>query len=214
MNRSPLSNVSPARRGALAGMLALLAALAGLAVATAWAPAAGAHTVLLSSDPASGATLDSSPAQVVLTFNEPVQASTLQFAVTNSAGATVSQAPPAVAGTVITQPLPALPNDTYTVAWRLVSVDGHPVTDSLSFVLNDPDATTSAEPDADGTSPAVISPAPTQSGDSGGIAWKIGASAGILLVLVLLWASVSRSRTRRARRAEPPTESPDRPGRA
>ncbi|MEU4743430.1 copper resistance protein CopC, partial [Actinosynnema sp. NPDC023658] len=49
---------------------ALLATLALLGVA----PTASAHTALVSSDPASGASLPQRPAQLTLTFTEPVPA--------------------------------------------------------------------------------------------------------------------------------------------
>lgn len=214
MTQRPMIHVPAARFRPRAGsaLIAFILLIGGLGLGVALAPAASAHTVLLNVQPADGATIASAPSQVVLTFNEPVQSSTLQLAVTNSAGATVSKEPPAVAGTVVTQALPALPNDTYTVAYRLVSVDGHPVTATTSFVLADPDATASAEPTSVGSSPDVLStpaPAGAPGEGGGGIGWKIGAGAAILLILAMLYASVSHSRVRRAERAERRTTSPD-----
>lgn len=200
------------KRLRLAASALLGALLIGGIVSVVWAPSASAHTILLSATPADGATVSSAPAQVVFTFNEPVQSSTLQFAVTDANGTTVSKTAPTVAGTVVTQPLPPLANGTYTVAYRLVSVDGHPVSATTTFVVADPASTVSAQPSSAVSSPAVIStpaPTPTNQG-SGGVVWKIAASLGILLVLVLLYVSISHSRSRRATRAERPTESPDR----
>jgi methionine-rich copper-binding protein CopC len=127
---------------ALALLGAVLVSLASLVVL---APGASAHSVLLSSVPADGASLGTAPSVVVLTFTEPIQSSSMQFAVTASSGQSVTTEKATVAGTVITQKLPkSLPNDDYTVAYRVISVDGHPVSAELTFSVNDPSAT--AEP--------------------------------------------------------------------
>lgn len=124
--------------------LALLAALLlSFAALLALAPAASAHSVLLSASPADGASLDTAPSVVVLTFNEPIQSTTMQLAVTASSGVTVTTEKATVSGAVVTQRLPTnLPNDDYTVAYRVISVDGHPVTDSVGFSVNDSSSTT------------------------------------------------------------------------
>jgi methionine-rich copper-binding protein CopC len=127
---------------ALALLGAVLVGLAGLVVL---APGASAHSVLLSAVPADGSSLDSAPPVVVLTFSEPIQSSTMQLAVTASSGQSVIAEEATVAGTVITQKLPTtLPNDDYTVAYRVISVDGHPESAALTFSVNDPSST--AEP--------------------------------------------------------------------
>jgi methionine-rich copper-binding protein CopC len=160
------------------------------------APSALAHTVLLTAVPADGATLTSSPSQVVLTYDEPVQASTLQMAVTASSGATVSTSAPTVAGTVVTQSLPPdLPNDTYTLAYRLVSVDGHPVGNTITFIVKNP--ASSAAP--------VASPAPSPSSShagSGSTKRDPARLVGGLTVFVVAVAIVALNR-RRGRRAKP-----------
>lgn len=134
------------RRPAGARVLALLLGLLLTSVgAVALAPAASAHSVLLSSDPADGSAVARVPATVVLTFNEPIQSSTMEVAVTASSGVSVTEVKATVSGTVITQPLPDdLPNDEYTVAYRVISVDGHPVSDTIAFSINDSRST--AEP--------------------------------------------------------------------
>jgi methionine-rich copper-binding protein CopC len=160
------------------------------------APSALAHTVLLTAVPANGATLTASPSQIVLTYDEPVQASTLQMAVTASSGATVSQDKPSVVGTVVTQPLPPdLPNDTYTLAYRLVSVDGHPVSNAITFTVKNPASSASPVP-----SP---SPSPTSS-HSGSSSTKRDPArlVGGLTVFVIAVAIVALNR-RRVRRAKP-----------
>lgn len=131
------------RRGVGARAAAVLAAL-GLALGGALilAPAASAHSVLLSSSPGDGSSVPSAPTTVSLAFNEPIQASTMEVAVTASSRVLVTEEDPTVSGTVITQKLPPdLPNDTYTVAYRVISVDGHPVSDSVTFSVDNPSST-------------------------------------------------------------------------
>lgn len=138
-------NVANRRSPGLRALGLLLGLLLGMFGAVALAPAASAHSVLLNSSPADGSGVARVPASVILTFNEPIQASTMQVAVTASSGVSVTDVDATVSGSVITQELPNdLPNDDYTVAYRVVSVDGHPVADSITFTINDP--TVSAEP--------------------------------------------------------------------
>jgi methionine-rich copper-binding protein CopC len=119
-------------------LTALFALTVSLCGAVAVAPAASAHSILLSAVPAAGSELDGAPDEVVLTFNEPIQASTLQVAVTAASGASVTDGDPDVDGAVITQHLRTnLPNDEYTVAYRVTSVDGHPVRAALTFSVAD-----------------------------------------------------------------------------
>ena len=123
-----------------AAVLAALGLALGAALAT--APAASAHSVLLSSSPAAGSSVATSPEDITLAFNEPIQASTMEVAVTASSRVVVTEEKPTVSGTIITQKLPPdLPNDTYTVAYRVISVDGHPVSESLTFSVDDPAST-------------------------------------------------------------------------
>lgn len=136
-------NVANRRRlGARAAVLlgALLMSMTGALVL---ATGASAHSVLLSASPADGSSLKTAPSVVVLTFSEPVQTTTMEVAVTATSGVVVTTEKATVVGAVITQKLPTnLPNDDYTVAYRVISVDGHPVSASITFSVNDPSSTT------------------------------------------------------------------------
>ena len=120
-----------------ARVLVLLGAvLISMAGALFLAPGASAHSVLLSASPADGSSLSKAPSAVVLTFNEAIQSTTMEVAVTASSGVTVTREKATAYGAVITQQLPAnLPNDDYTVAYRVISVDGHPVAASTTAGL-------------------------------------------------------------------------------
>ncbi|MFV0535107.1 MAG: copper resistance protein CopC, partial [Cumulibacter sp.] len=61
------------RRGLAPSLRALAVVLLGGLLTLTGAQAASAHAELLSTTPENGAVLDVAPAEVVLTFNEPVQ---------------------------------------------------------------------------------------------------------------------------------------------
>jgi copper resistance protein C len=98
------------------------------------ASAAGAHTDLTESDPADGSTLTAAPAAIALTFNEPVQNFAPVVALTGQDGQPYPTSPPVVDGAVVRSDVGRLgPAGTYIIAYRVVSVDGHPVTGQVQF---------------------------------------------------------------------------------
>ncbi|GHE83870.1 copper resistance protein [Amycolatopsis deserti] len=101
------------------------------------APAADAHNVLVRSDPAANATLTTAPSAVTLEFNEPVDHGFNEITVTGPDGVSQWAAGPAtVAGSRVTTALrPLGPAGAYTVSFRIVSQDGHPVSGSYPFTL-------------------------------------------------------------------------------
>ncbi|AEE44403.1 copper resistance protein CopC [Cellulomonas fimi ATCC 484] len=119
-------------RRAAAGLLVTLV-LAALALVG--APAAQAHNVLRSTDPADGTTLPFAPDRVVLTFDAAATALGTEVVVTAADGRVVSSGAPTLADATVTQPLAGeLPAGAYTVLWRVTSVDGHPVEGAFGFV--------------------------------------------------------------------------------
>ena len=97
-----------------------------------------AHNELLSSDPPDGATVGAPPARVQLTFGEPAKPRFVKVAVTGRDGVSVAQGPHRIAGNRITQPLLPLQAGKYVLAYRVVSVDGHPVQGTVSFTTTQP----------------------------------------------------------------------------
>jgi copper transport protein len=108
--------------------LAALAPLAGLWL-LATGPAAAAHGVLSSSEPAGGSSLERTPAAVTLRFTEQPDPGLSTVRVLDSGGRVVAGGPARpVAGRPLELqvPLAGLPAGGYTVTWRIVSaVDGH-----------------------------------------------------------------------------------------
>ncbi len=97
-----------------------------------WGDPAFSHAVLLQTAPADGAALDIPPAEVVLTFNEQVQITQLQ--VLDNRGDPVHQGE--IEGRNETGRIalaPDLAEGIYTVTWRAISVDSHPVRGSFVF---------------------------------------------------------------------------------
>jgi copper resistance protein C len=152
----------------VAAVLALavtLLATAVLAVVT--APPAAAHDSLVSSDPADGAQLATPPAAITLNYSADILATGTQVVVTGPDGGPVDVAAPAVAGPVVTAALPeGLPGGAYTVAWRVVSSDGHPIEGSFGFSVaaqpspSEPASSASPEP-TPLTSPTAVGDADT-----------------------------------------------------
>lgn len=95
-----------------------------------------AHAELLESEPAAGETVAESPEQVRLRFNEPVDAAFGPLKVYDSSGERVDEddarKDPGDARVVETS-LEELTRGTYTVEYRVTSVDGHVVEDTYDF---------------------------------------------------------------------------------
>lgn len=98
-----------------------------------------AHTSLSDSSPRDGERVGRAPAAVTLRFGEPVQSAFARVVVTSSDGNLVSQGRPDVVGRTVTTRLRNLPAvGRYSVAYRVVSADGHPVAGSVAFTYAPP----------------------------------------------------------------------------
>ena len=109
----------------------------GVALAVTVTPgAASAHASLVSSTPKEGGTVKKPLREVTLRFNEDIQAKFATVAVTDADGEKISAGDPEVHGAVVTQPVRAVREPgKYTVGYRVVSADGHPVSGSYSFTV-------------------------------------------------------------------------------
>jgi copper transport protein len=153
-SRGARARLAAGRGVAAAGLAFLLFAVAPLAVA--------AHAELVSSDPPAGASLPASPAQLSLTFTEPIDPGTATVRLVDTQQATVGGvgSPQVAAGTMVSATLPELDAGVYTVSYQVVSaVDGHATSGSFSFVV-DPTGTEPAPPaSTTSTAPAADLPA-------------------------------------------------------
>ncbi|MFC7742816.1 copper resistance protein CopC [Nocardiopsis composta] len=132
MNDTTTKN--PLHRGAV--LVASLAAAGLLGLGS--APAALAHDTLLSSDPEADAELDEAPERIELTFSADIGDGGNAVALTDPSGKSHELDDPEVDGPDATVELdPLTEAGEYTVAYRMVSSDGHVVEDRFSFTLTE-----------------------------------------------------------------------------
>ncbi|MEO8282559.1 MAG: copper resistance CopC family protein [Pseudarthrobacter sp.] len=138
----------------LLGTFVFAAALLGFS-----APAL-AHDAAESSNPAQGATLAAPPEKVSVTFNKNPLGIGAQFSVKDSSGAEWADGGVEIVDNVASQKLKAgAPAGAYTVAWRVVSSDSHPIEGTFGFTATA--AATEGSPS--GVSTAAASGSPTAS---------------------------------------------------
>ncbi|MCQ8190600.1 copper resistance CopC/CopD family protein [Streptomyces rugosispiralis] len=139
---------TPARITATARRLmaicgALLAAL--LCALSVGASSASAHAALTSTDPADGSVVKTAPREVTLNFSEGVLLSGDSVRVLDPKGKRVDTGKTAHVGgkssTAGAGLHSGLPDGTYTVAWKAVSEDSHPVSGAFTFSIGAPSKT-------------------------------------------------------------------------
>lgn len=120
------------RRSVIA-TVALLSAI--LVVMLGVIPAAQAHDYLVGSTPKSGSTVTTAPGQVSLKFNDIVltRPAPPQLSVRGPGGRYYETGCAKVTDTTVVVPVALGGPGKYTVTWRIVSADGHPVSDNISF---------------------------------------------------------------------------------
>jgi methionine-rich copper-binding protein CopC len=205
-----MAHASPLHRS-LVLLVALLLAAASLVFS---ASAARAHDELVSSDPASGATLEALPAALTLTFSGELFAGegATEIAVTDAAGTSLVAGSPTVDDNVVTQPIAGSASGAVRVVWKVVSSDGHPISGEYSFAVEAPAPT--ATPTATGaptpTESATPTPEPTAAPTETPLPgppmeavdmrpWFIGAFVLLLAVAgAVLYLLVSRARREKA----------------
>ena len=120
---------------------ALLAALFTAALLLVPATPAAAHNSLQEATPARDARLTTAPTQVTLRFLQQLNPAFTTITLRDSTDRQVPASAPAVDGATGTVTIEEpLGNGTYTVAYRVVSRDGHPVQGSYRFTVADPAA--------------------------------------------------------------------------
>jgi methionine-rich copper-binding protein CopC len=158
---------------------------------------ASAHTKLIKSTPARGSSLVALT-EVVLVFSENINPSVAKVQIRDAEGAQrgASTAPRVKGATVTQRAAPDLRAGDYTIAYRVVSADGHPVTGEVPFTLTEsakggegavataavdpaaPAAGSAETPGADGS----VTPTPEKS--SGMARWSL-VGAGLLIGVLI-----------------------------
>ncbi|MEV6840416.1 copper resistance protein CopC [Streptomyces sp. NPDC051133] len=120
---------------------------------------ASAHAALRRSDPADGTVLKTAPREVTLTFSESVGLLDDSFRIYDPRNHRVRTGPTEHASGRSATARAALPaklaTGTYTVAWRVVSADSHPVSGALTFSVGRRTATTASPVADDAENPAT-----------------------------------------------------------
>jgi methionine-rich copper-binding protein CopC len=175
--------------GALLGTFILAAALLG-----AVAPAS-AHDAAESSSPAAGSTVPVPPAKVSITFNKNPLALGSQIVVNDAAGNNWADGSVEIVDNVAAQKLkPGAPAGEFTVVWRVVSSDSHPIEGSFTFSATAAAAGSTAVPAAPTLSTAqpgaTATATPEQPRAAEPFPWSIvifiGTAVGLLVVLGLM----------------------------
>ncbi len=147
--RPPAAGRLAVRRLALALLTTALAFLLQAATST----PASAHAALRTTDPAEGEVLNRAPRQITLTFSEPVALRDDSFRVLDPEGHRVrtgeATRADARAETARVPLAGTLTEGTYTVAWRVVSADSHPISGAFTFSVGRPSATSATAPRSD-----------------------------------------------------------------
>jgi methionine-rich copper-binding protein CopC len=152
--------------------------LAAAVVLVLGAGVAHAHATVVATDPKDGARLASTPSTVALTVSEQVESGSI--VVTAPDGSAVRTSKPRVDGRRLSTKLAESDQQgRYTVAYRVISADGHPVLGTFTFTT-----TTGREVEQEDR-PATDSP------DRVVTLLLIGAAVGVATMVVLL---VSRRR--------------------
>lgn len=163
---------------------------------------AHAHDTLISSDPADGAALETSPEAITLTFSADVLEVSPVVRIVDEAGETLADVTPTVDGPTVTAPVEEpLPAGTHTVQWRVVSSDGHPIEGTFTITVEQaadgaagPSDAGGAADDAGGAEASDAGGAeettPAATSDAGGETASEGESSSMPLLLGVVGVAV------------------------
>ncbi|MFY1594761.1 copper resistance CopC family protein [Micromonospora sp. WMMD737] len=193
----------------------IAATLTTLALLLAPASPAAAHNTLQAATPAKDARLTTAPTQITLRFMQKLEPTFTTIVLSDASQRKIPTGEPTVDGTTGTVTIDEpLVNGTYTVAYQVISPDGHPVQGSYQFTVADPtaspaSATAAASPAsataAPATESATASPTPAAaSRDSGDrpttlVLALVLVGGGILLVAIVVAGIVVLARRRPSR---------------
>ncbi|WP_430868840.1 copper resistance CopC family protein [Demequina aurantiaca] len=130
-------------------------------LALALAPAASAHTSLISEVPTDGEVM-TELADVSLVFSDELLDIGNSVTLTDAAGTTVDLEVDLSVPSELTAPLPAdLAAGEYVIDWRVVASDGHPLENSVAFTYTPEGAASTPSASASEAAPAVASETPS-----------------------------------------------------
>ncbi|MFE4833113.1 copper resistance protein CopC [Arthrobacter sp. NPDC056691] len=175
---------------------AVFGALALVALLLTAGPAS-AHDVAESSSPADGATVPTAPAKVSITFNNTPLGLGSEVKVTDAAGTDWTDGKVEIVDNVASQKLrEGAPAGKYTVVWRVVSSDSHPIEGTFAFTATAAAAgATSAPVQTVGTPQPGATQATAKAPDSSEpFPWSIVVFAAVALGLLVTLGVLARRR--------------------
>lgn len=182
-------------RRSLAGILTLLLVFFGTSTA------AFAHDSVTATSPSDGATVATVPDEVQITLSNTPAVIGSQVLVTDESGANWAAGDVQVLDTAATQALrPGAPAGKYTVQWRLVSSDSHPIEGTFSFTATAAGVGSASSAGAIAGAGPVVSvqaqpePQAEPVADSSTVPWSIIGLVVVLLGLVVAMVVVARRR--------------------
>lgn len=168
-------SVDPRRRRRHARRLGLVA-LAGLLAAVLPGTPALAHSQLQHTFPADGTSITSPVSQVTLTFNEMVRGTFTTVVVAGPGNRSYSDGHVKVIDDDVFQAVYPLKSGPYTVSWRAISADGHPVDGQFHFSVSLPA----------NEEPAAYPPLPASASTGSSDGWLIWAGLAVALALAFV----------------------------
>jgi hypothetical protein len=158
-----------------------------IVVVFAAATPAWAHSRLQHTDPADGSTLTAQISTVTLTFNEMVRGQFTTVVVDGPGKISYSEGHVQVIDDDVRQRVYPLRSGGYTVAWRAISADGHPVEGQFHFTVALPRG---QEPTAD---PPATQAASSRTGGSNHW-WLWGGAAAVIVLAAVVALTMTRRR--------------------
>ncbi|MFJ6003068.1 copper resistance protein CopC [Arthrobacter sp. NPDC092385] len=184
------------RRPARPGVAVLTAVLLALAMLLGAGGAANAHDALTGTNPAEGAEIEVLPPSLELTFTNVPSGIGAQVQVLDESGADWADGPVGIVDRTATQPLRVgAPAGEYTVNWRVVSSDSHPIEGTFAFTTLQGSTTV---PDSVSTAgPVDTQEAPSSETQAAGVSdfpWSIVLMIAALVAIAVALALTARKR--------------------
>ncbi|GAA1110103.1 copper resistance CopC family protein [Arthrobacter flavus] len=176
---------------------ALLAAMLLVALMTILgsAPAANAHDEMTGSTPASGASVEMLPEVVELTFSNVPSGIGSEVEVLDANGENWAEGDVTIIDRVASQPLRSdAPAGEYTVNWRVVSSDSHPIEGTFAFT-----ATAGGAAQAPGAVVGTQGPIEIEESEQAAqndFPWSIVVMVVVLIALAVVLAATARKKLR------------------
>ena len=113
--------------------------LGSILIAAVLSSQAMAHAAAKKSNPADGAELSESPRELSIQFNGPAKLISVQLKGSDGDSLEIDVSEAKSVDGLVSVEIPPLDPDSYTVMWRVMSVDGHPSAGKFTFKVLAPD---------------------------------------------------------------------------